>query len=1342
MLKKSISVLLVVVMMFSIFSITAQASETNQNSSELSSEFSSDNFSTAGSTSFGSMLSEKIQENSSKLDNNGNHISNVVVTDKTATVTFDTTVECTILIGLFDEKTDQLLASGKASVTKDDKKVNVLFECDTMPKYFTLKGYMLDSDNSPVSVEYSSPLYTESIQKVKELNAKDFDSEKVLKLSEDDKTNFAVYKDDTIKIPLVEGSNVPEVIDNTNGKYVFSNASEQMKSLKQGDTFSYAYSEKEILIVKVDTITVNGSTVTITQKNVSLEDAFEYVKVESKSDSSAGEYEDTGLRKGITYKGKGDIKTSEENSLTDDNTTASHGSNLVPSGGDGTDFTNEMKLNFDLDKVQIGDDDNHVELNGKVVVSAKVELDVYICPGSSYLEFSIGYKGEFNLSIDAKLTMVFVELGKMSFMPVPGVNIVFSPEIVLEAKVSAKYTVEFTGSMGFSCTEDKGLVDKSKNPDMISRGTIEGEIFVGFRFEPQINLVCDALASAYLDGTAGLQIKGKLETTSHREDPDVNHDCKACIEGEINMKFELKADAKFFNCIKFEATLLEISSKLTDWHYSFDYNEFEFSACSHKSYRTLINVTRNDTPCKEVKVYNGKTTSDELIGTTTKDGAIETFLTQGKHWLNIDGVLCCVEVPDSYREFNIDLEREAAKVLSGKCGDTCYWELTPDGTLRIFGEGKMEDYQHFLPSTWLRDQPWKGQRNLITDVVIEDGVTYIGAQAFYGCENLSNITIFGSVKKIGNYAFFGSESLANIDLPNDLEIIGEYAFAFCSNLSDVNIPNTIINIKAYAFDYCSSLKSIDIPDSVTEIGSGAFTQSGLKTINLSKNISTIKSETFNGCKDLSEIFIPYGVTSIEKEAFFGCKSLNNVNITDSVKSIGDRAFSACTNLSYIKMSKNIQSVGLSAFYDTAWYNNQPYGMLYLGKVAYYYKYDYYETKPTNIDVNVKDGTTVIACDCFSSRSRITSITLPKSIITIDKYAFSSCIGLKSIDIPDSVKVIGEGAFSGCTALKTVKFMGNCPYFKRNYWSRYYQFSDVTATCYYPANNSTWTEDKRQNYGGNLTWVPYDADAETTDTSASISSLPNQFSEKAVAPQNISEATESPEQISESSSTATVLTTELNNLMPNEDYFVVAVNSSTSTDLLSASNLQYFSQMKSDENGVIQLSYTPKTNTVPTVMAFSTTNKNICKTEIKISSLNYSASAQTPEYTVTYNGKKLVENIDFIVSGDKSVTEPGDYYLTFTGVNGFFGTTKLKFHMYDFYCFGDVDMNSVVNIQDATVLQQYLAGNETLSDDALALADVDNNRKVDIFDVTLIQFYVAGIVIDQSRAGLRSAIVKY
>ena len=176
--------------------------------------------------------------------------------------------------------------------------------------------------------------------------------------------------------------------------------------------------------------------------------------------------------------------------------------------------------------------------------------------------------------------------------------------------------------------------------------------------------------------------------------------------------------------------------------------------------------------------------------------------------------------------------------------------------------------------------------------------------------------------------------------------------------------------------------------------------------------------------------ISYPVTSIGEGAFYGCSGLTNVTIPNSVSSIGNMAFDWCTGLTSVTIGNSVTSIGYSAFYGTAWYINQPDGLVYAGPVAYTYK----GTMPSGTSIVLKEGTKGIADYAFNRCSGLTSVAIPNSVTKIGNRAFEYSNGLKSVTIPNSVSSIGNYAFDGCSGLTSVAIPNSVTYIgKGAFW---------------------------------------------------------------------------------------------------------------------------------------------------------------------------------------------------------------------------------------------------------------------------------------------------------------------
>jgi len=364
------------------------------------------------------------------------------------------------------------------------------------------------------------------------------------------------------------------------------------------------------------------------------------------------------------------------------------------------------------------------------------------------------------------------------------------------------------------------------------------------------------------------------------------------------------------------------------------------------------------------------------------------------------------------------------------------WRIV-GGTLYIGGSGPMEDYDSTNPA------PWK---NLpFTNVVIENGVTTVGAHAFEDCGVLKSVSMPDSVARIETNAFQGCSDLESVTIPNDVTTIGAGIFCDCTSLERVTIPEGVTAIDDLAFSGCGSLTDVyyggtamdwdtvtvsgdnapltnanihyakpgvtwRIKDSTLYIyGSGPMEDYDSYRINNPSHPAPWNDLTFTNA------VIKDGVTSVGNWAFGRCASLTSVTIPDSVTTIGEYTFYGCTGLSSVTIPEGVTSIGKAAFYRSSSLETVtvPESVTSIGEAAF--------CECTSLaGVTIPKGVTTIGGSAFSECTSLTSIVIPKGVTTIGEYTFFKCKNLQSVVIPEGVTTIGEWAFEECKSLESVE----------------------------------------------------------------------------------------------------------------------------------------------------------------------------------------------------------------------------------------------------------------------------------------------------------------------------------
>jgi len=1229
MKRRIASLFLVLALLISYVPVVSHAQEPQA-------ELSNDALQVEGTNSFGALVSADIaqQQEEEAEDTGAYNVVGLTVEGNTATVEYGALGDATVIVGIYSEDSVQMLASGTAAVSPDESEATVTITGD-MPQYFVATAYLVDNyDYSPLCTAYSTPMYTREMQELLASTVDDYDADRVLNLDEDKTTNFAVYAEDTLVVEQKNGKNTVASANDETLTYVIENADATFTGLQPGDVVAYEYGDGQLLIAKVDTISVSGSTVTIHGADLEAEEVFSHVKIETSGTTEDMTVDENSGDEGVTYTGL--HSEAEAASLIRSNPGISSASNQA-------DESFAMSFGFKIKKeTDVGD------IEGSLLASVKTDFEYYISLKRQFIELKVATNTKVALEVSGKSSIPLSKLKSMlklksiGFSPIPGVFIGFDPEVVLEFSASIEFSAELVTVNGFSYENKKGVKDLSE-PARVDFGVeAKATIFLGIDMCPNVKIVGGAVLSVELSAMAGVELKAEIGGTDfenvtivgNKALEESRHACKSCLECKVYLKVEVSLNLKFLNMkaltVSFNLTSKKIN--LGDFYFSLDTLKGGKGKCPNKAYRVTVQVyDESEDPAAgaQVNVQNNNYKPVKDMGETNRDGTVTTYLPAGTYWFiaNVDGqdvvkrakiskackVALNAAAPEepgvSFISGVVDedavTDNSAMTVVeTGSCGEGVTYTLYGNGLLEIQGKGAIADGAF-------------ESNDSIKNVVIKDGVTNIGVCAFSACFDLSNITIPNSVTTIGDGAFDSCENLSSITIPQGVTSIGDATFAWCTNLESITIPGSVTSIGYMAFYRCESLHSITIPDSVKTIGDDAFGRcTNLENIVIPSGVTSIGVQTFYGCESLRSITIPQGVTSIGDMAFRGCESLHSITIPDSVKTIGDKAFAWCTNLENIVIPSGVTSIGFQTFYVCESLHS----------------------------ITIPDSVKTIGDEAFAWCTNLENIVIPSGVTSIGFQTFYVCESLRSITIPQGVTSIGDSAFFSC---------GNL----------------IDGDVFYGGSQAQWNSIKIGSDNECLLYatIHYNsASGSTVDEVAVAVQVPEE-----VAQTGVDVSVENPkykavyggEYSSEEKESYILKTASFQGLVPEEEYLLLSMASLEAENLLTAENLLYVGQGTAASDGTLSFTYVQRIPTdVAYVIACGASNRNLKDAAITFPEMQESDEPKTVNPTVVYDGAELVEGRDYELLGQVDYMEAGEYTCYIRGINNYTGLVECTYQV--------------------------------------------------------------------------------
>ena len=1217
-----------------------------------------DNLSVEAANGLGSLLMDELQIAAQEGQNEAQAnyaISEIEMSGKTAQVSLHISSPCTVVVSIYEENSNKPLGFGSATAEIGENKISVPIEIDTMPEYFIVKGHIVESNTlRPLSKEYESGMYTQEMQEFLKKTTDDFDSDKVLNLDDDEKTNFIVVNDNNLLISASKDNNNTIInqfvgYDDTANTYTFQNIDEQIKNLKKDDIFIYSDRNNGNIIftIKIESIqtqeTTDKGTVAVIKASgdeLNVEDVFSYIKIEETvGNATASKVDPNSCPAGVTYLGR-DTATGY----------AAEGDLTLSYAPD------EFALDFD----EINNDGNWgpIKFEGNIEAGLSLEAEVkyyfeFLGPWYVDINFTGGITVEGTISAELKDPIeiplcaaleIKNDILTIKYVPTFVINISFEGSWKSEAKTTIGVRLGNLPETGFYFQPELNLNELNAE--------ISG--YIGIDFNPELKIINILEASLTIGAHLG------AEASVSNADPD--HECGLlCISGGFFFEIPFGGEFKILKLREYDIhDLINFEDNQTifsfgEFYYSIKHTELGWGECPYRGnieitifvqdaeknpIQNAVVTTNNATKsvktdvngCAKIKAARGEQC---FFATYTKSG---TITRTGSISYNVGEDEMKPVITLGSMNAKLPKSQKVAKLQHSSYNSVYdeYWmAIMDDGSLYTWGSNNNGIIGN--GSTTSRSNPVKVLEN-VKEIAVESqssnkcvaAISYDGELYMWGSNKHGQLGLGQTAKELPNVTV---PTIVPIhDKIKKVSIAGETVAAITENNE----------LYMWGSDNNGRLGTDDgVNDYKNPINNDLNTPTKIMD-----GVSDVKISQYNTM-----------VLSISGAVYIWGEWRSDMlgDGSDQYRSAPDLTNPIADNAKYIALS-NINAAVITEDGSLYMWGKNNYGQLGINSIQNSHK----KIQTTNIsDVN---RVILLVDNC------VAAITANGSLYMWGKNSYgqlgdetteNKTSPYKVSQLQNVTYISNHSNYNVTTAItqnheiwqwgmrtknmKVEKILANTQSFMHIYDYYYIAMTDGSLWYSYLPNERS------------LTFTPF-TDVSDTLQQNLYTLQPDEYINQTT------NADITPYALSDYKSPKT-----FTDLIPGELYNFYAMKSRTASAPLDNYNMLSIAQGTADDNGELTVNFTLRENyNTPDLFVVGQTRYDITdlsKIEVTgVDDLTYNGKEQYINPIVTYNGKQLNEGTDYYLSGDYKATEIGSYTVIIVGTGIYNGAVAADYRI--------------------------------------------------------------------------------